>query len=125
MKYPRAYLLIFTVLLSFTTSYITYFGFSITHGHNVFSKKSFESKYDRSVFKYRILSRFLLLELNDLLDNKFPIGKPSRQVQYLDPEGTNHFYQAFFILNTVFLCLTSIMSVLLINLKDVFKITRT
>jgi hypothetical protein len=110
------------VLLCYLTSYIVYFIFVSNYSVNYFSKSSFASVYDYGVYRYRILSQFLLKLVSNFLDSHYPVKGTMKFIQFLDPHGSPNFYKAFFYLNTFFLTLTSVISVFLLNTKPFSKI---
>jgi len=111
------------ILISYLTSYIVYFGFTSNYSMNYFSKDTYPNVFEKSVYKYRILSKYVLLSIDRFLDANYPNARTTRQVLYLDKKGSQNFYQAFFYLNTFFLILTSVIAVLLLHLQNVFKTT--
>lgn len=115
--------IIVVILVSYLSSQIVYFGFTSNYSVNHFSKATYEGLFEHGVFGYRILSRYMLLGLDDFLDSHYPDKKPYRQIMFLDRRGNINFYLAFFYLNTFFLILTSIVAVLLLEMKGIFKTT--
>ncbi len=118
MRYQIIFSIIVAVLISFLSSYIVYFGFTSNYNSGYYSEATFTHAFDRGVFKYRILSKELLIRLNRFMDAHYPDPKANRQVLFMDPKGSNNFYRSFFYLNTFFLALTSIMLVLLFYHRD-------
>ena len=106
MKSRLVYVLFLTILFCCITSYIVYFGFVSNYSHRMFSRPAFIDLYGKGIFHYRVLSRNLLLGLDDLID---PSGK--------------QFYQTTFYFNTFFLVLSGIVTVLLFHLRRVFRLS--
>jgi len=106
MKSRLVYVLFLTILFSCITSYIVYFGFVSNYSHRMFSRPAFIDLYGKGIFHYRVLSRYWLLGLDDLID---PTGR--------------QFYQTTFYFNTFFLVLTSIAGVLLLHLPRTFRLS--
>jgi hypothetical protein len=100
--------IIVVTILCIVTSNIVYFGFVTNYSRSIFTKKLFTARYNTNVFKYRVLSKTLLLELDKVIDN----------------DGSR-FYSSVFYFNTFFLVLASIISVLLANLDKVFHLTKS
>lgn len=102
MKSPVIQGVLFIILFCFVTSNMVYHGFL---GNNFFTytKSSFIHLYGAGVYQYRILGKWLVLELDKLID---PGGKD--------------FFRSVFYVNTFFLILTGIVTVLLVNLKGMF-----
>jgi len=125
MRYNTLASIVVIALLSYLVSYIVYFNFVSNYSVNYFSKRTFEAVYDHGVYSYRILSQFLLKSLNDLLDHYSPPGKGiPRSILYLDRNGSRNFYLAFFYLNTFFLILTSMISVLIFDTPPFSRISK-
>ena len=93
------------IFLSLIVSVVTHFGYISGYTEGVFSTETFSSQYDSGIYKYRILSKYLLLETDNLLsqtrlnqmDNML-----SRNVRFMDSKGTLSFYFSYFIINSVF-----------------------
>lgn len=113
------------VFLSLTLSFIIYFGFSSSYTKNVFSRESFSQQYDQGIYKYRILSKQLLLKIDDVLQNYFYGDKTVEKILVWTKTGTNRFYFAYFLLNTFFLLLLSVVLVLLFELDNVLVMNKS
>ncbi|TAL68089.1 MAG: hypothetical protein EPN82_11860 [Bacteroidetes bacterium] len=98
------------IVLPITMNVIIYFCFSTHYTHYVFSESSFSRQYDHGIYKYRILSKYMLLELHKIINKNIAESEPKDFLKVLDTEGTNNFYAAYFVLNTFF----SIMFALLV-----------
>lgn len=120
-KYKNIFL---TVFLSLTFSYIIYFGFTSNYSKDVFSRQSFSHQYDHGIYKYRILSKQLLLKIDDVLQNHFSDNKTSDRILVLDKTGTNRFYYSYYLLNTFFLLLLAVVLVLLFESDRIFMINK-
>jgi hypothetical protein len=106
MRFSLKQSILVVILLSIVTSYMVYFGYQTHYSGSIFKRQTFTTRYTTDVFKYRVLSRELLLHFDDAID---PDGKA--------------FYVSVFYVNTIFLILTSILAVLLIDLKGIFNAT--
>jgi hypothetical protein len=73
-----------------------------------YAKNSFTQQYGAGVYQYRVLGKWLVLELDKVVD----------------PSGKN-FFGSIFYLNTFFLVLAGIVTVLLVNLQEVFILSRS
>lgn len=81
-------------------------GFSTNYTGNVFSKQGFELQYETGIYKYRVLGNTLLLKTYDFIKRyDLPTMAPY-SLHILDNAGDPLFYSAYFYMNTVFLCLT-------------------
>ncbi len=97
-------------------SSIVYTDFSTNYTVAVFSKKGFEYQYENGVYKYRILGNTMLLETYDFIKHyDLPTVAP-RSLNLLDIYGEPQFYSAYFYMNTFFLCLTSILLLIILGL---------
>ena len=93
------------IFLPLIISVVTHFGYISGYTSDVISKETFKEQYDSGIYKYRILSKYLLLETDNLLsqtrlnqmDNML-----SRIVGFIDSKGTLSFYFSYFIINSVF-----------------------
>jgi len=107
------------IILSYVTSEIVYFGFAPNYDFATrVSRTAFHGRFDHDVFKYRILSKYLLFETDESLRNIIPEKTRSNEFLHYIQDGSERFYYAYFFLNTFFLCLTCIIMVLLLRMKD-------
>jgi len=114
----------FSVFLSLAFSYIVYFGFTSGYSKYVFSRESFSNQYDHGIYKYRILSKQLLLKTDDVLQNYFPDDKAADRILVLDKTGTDRFYYSYYLLNTFFLVVFSIVLALLFESDRILIINK-
>lgn len=105
-------------LISVIFSLIVYFGFVSNYTKNVFNKNSFIKQYNSSIYKYRIISTKLLTVIDEWveenIENATLINKNNARFG-LDDNFSDHFYLAYFIQNTFFLLLTTILFVFIFN----------
>ena len=109
-------LAVFLIILPFLFSFFSYFGYTSAYTSNVFSRQTFLEQFDIGIYKYRILSKYLLLEIDDILTQvKLPSPGPYFQkiLKFLDDKGTFSFYLSYFVVNTTFLILSCIVLYLL------------
>jgi len=86
-------------------SMVVYFGFASNYSAGVFSEAGFRGQYETGIFKYRVLGRLTLLKINEIVESStFPAIAP-RAMFLLDRNGSPFFYTAYFLNNTLFLCL--------------------
>jgi hypothetical protein len=91
---------------------ITHLGYFSGYTKDVFSEETFTNQYDNDIYRYRILSKHILLLINDLIsdsrlktmDNMF-----SDTVKFMDDSGTLSFYISYLILNSLFFILSTIV----------------
>jgi hypothetical protein len=116
MKSLASRLLIPAVLLSFVLSYVVYFGFTTNYTVGVFSEQGFNRQYTHGIYKYRILSRYLLITVDHALGNSIPSYGAEPRLIAMDKYASERFYYAYFYLNTAFLMLTAVLLVLILDL---------
>lgn len=107
-------------LFAFVISYVVYFGFTTNYTTNGFSPASFRKQYTHDVFRYRVLSSYLLLQLDRRLEGVIGDGPAEKRLLAMDESATRRFYLAIYYLNTFFLVLTALLMALLLETRDVF-----
>jgi hypothetical protein len=112
-------------LLAIVSSYIVYFGFTTNYTIHAFSPASFKGQYDHNIYKYRILSKQLLLFTDRALDTTYPEKQSEIRLQVMDRTASQRFYYAYYYLNTAFLILASIVLVLILNLDNQMIMTQS
>jgi len=117
--------ILISILLSLVTSKIVYFGFTPNYAADIFSKQAFNGRFDHDVYKYRILSKYLLFKVDKWLGRTMPEKGAENRILINTKEGSERFYYAFYYLNTFFLILTSILMILLLNLNHSFKLSES
>jgi 4-amino-4-deoxy-L-arabinose transferase-like glycosyltransferase len=122
MELPMPLRFLMAGLLSIVVSYIVYFGFTPNYTRNVFNEHSFRQQYDQGLYRYRILSKELVLSLHSALQARTPAQTPKKRFLVLDDHASNLFYITYFIVNAVFLLLSSLLLVLILDLA-IFRIT--
>ena len=126
MKFRLIPAILIGLALSITTSEIVYFGYTPNYYFATrVSRNAFHYQFDHDVFKYRILSKYLLLLTDKSLQNIIPEKTKSNAFLSYIQNGSERFYYAYFYLNTFFLCLTSIIIILLLRLKKYLILTDT
>ena len=60
------------ILLSLVINRIVYFGFTSNYSINMYSRAKMSTIYSLDVFKYRILSKYLLFGVDDWLSRSMP-----------------------------------------------------
>ncbi len=102
-------LLLLGCVIPLTISTMVYEGFTTNYTRYVFSQRGFESQYNEGIYKYRVLGKALLLKTYRVIKHyEIPTIKP-QFLSLLDENADRKFYSAYFYMNTIFLCLTSIM----------------
>lgn len=124
--------LLSAILLPLIIMYFVYFGFTSAYVQNIFSKESFKNQYDQDIYRYRVLSKFLLLELHEVMtsvEQEFSLSDNSqndeyenyiktdekRMVLFLDKKGDVIFYKSLFMLNAIFTVMTTSLAYFLLQ----------
>jgi len=107
-------------LFAFVISYVVYFGFTTNYTTGNFSPASFRKQYTHDVFRYRVLSSYLLLQLDHRLGGVMGDAPAEKRLLLLDETASRRFYLAFYYLNTIFLVLTALLLALLLETGKVF-----
>jgi hypothetical protein len=102
-------------LIPLVLSLVVYFGFASNYTVGVFSEEGFRGQYEAGVYKYRVLGRITLLKINELVESSPLPALAPRAVFLLDRQASPVFYTAYFINNTLFLCLACCVLVLLFD----------
>ncbi len=123
MKYHLFISLVMAVLLSLITSEIVYFGFTPNYANDIFSRKAYANRHDHDVYKYRILGKYLVYAVDSWLAGSMPEKGAELRLMVGTKDASERFYLALYYLNSIFLVLTSIMVVLLLNLDRIWTFT--
>jgi hypothetical protein len=108
-------LLLLGCIIPIIVSSIVYNGFTTNYTVSVFSKRGFEYQYQAGIYKYRVLGNTTLLKTYDLIKRyDLPTFAP-RSLGLLDYAGDPQFYSAYFYMNTFFLCLTSMILLIILG----------
>jgi hypothetical protein len=119
------------VLLPLLVQYVCYYQFTTNYTTNAFSKESFSRMYNTSVYKSRIIGKELQLwtyeQLNKIgkvqnirnaAENDLMMNK--KRLQFMDPSSDPVFYLSYFVLATVFTILTSLILLLIFDIRQLF-----
>jgi hypothetical protein len=101
-----------------------YFGFSSDYTNNVFSKETFNEQYSEIVYKYRVLSKYLINFTYEIISENDLRLRDKYGLNYMDMNGDQDFFYAYYIINTFWLIILSIilLNILENNFKDQTKI---
>ena len=120
MKFNLFMTSVLVIMLSMVVSKIVYFGFTPNYGANIFARKAFDTKFDNGGYQYRVLSKYFIYGVDGWLARSMKeAGHEARITGTLG--GSERFYYAIYYVNTLFLALTSLMIVLLLNLDKSFR----
>jgi hypothetical protein len=123
MKYSQMLAIIVGLILSLVITKVVYFGFTPNYAADVFSRKAFNSRMDHDVYKYRVLSKYLLLVVDRWLAADMPERGAEARLSIYMRDASERFYLAFYYLNAFFLVLTSVVVALLVNLSGDLLLT--
>ena len=104
-------------LCCLVTSKIIYFGFTPNYAADIFSKQALKGRLDHDVYKYHVLSKYMLYAVDDWLGSDMPANGAEPRLLIYDQHSSERFYLAFYYLNTFFLVLTAILVVLLLDVE--------
>jgi hypothetical protein len=125
MKFNLFMTSVLVVMLSMVVSKIVYFGFTPNYGADIFSHKAFDAKFDHGGNQYRVLSKYLVYGVDGLLSRSMKEGGAEARLRTVTGGASERFYNAIYYVNTLFLALTSLMVVLLLNLDKSLKFSDT
>ncbi len=96
-------------------STVVYVGFFTNYTAEIlFSKQGFEHYYNNGIYKYRVLGQIILLKTYDLIRHYDLPTLEARSLPLLKDNGDPEFYSAYFYVNTVFLCLTCMLLLIIL-----------
>jgi hypothetical protein len=125
MKFNLFMTSILVIMLSMVVSKIVYFGFTPNYGADIFAHKAFDAKFDHGGYQYRVLSKYLVYGVDRLLGGSMKEGGAEARVRTVTGGASERFYYAIYYVNTLFLALTSLMAVLLLNLDKSLRFSDT
>lgn len=125
MKFNLFMTAILAVMLSLVVSKIVYFGFTPNHAADIFSRKSFDARFDRGGYQYRVLSKYFVYAVDSWLGKSMPERGAESRIGAVSGGASERFYYAIYYVNTVFLALVAILSVLLVNLDKSLRFSDT
>lgn len=96
-------------------SLIAFFGFFTNYTTDVFSRSGMAAQYERSVFRYRILGRYLVDAVSNWFEHTSMAWATPRAFTVLDPSGTAPTYWAYVSVHTISTCIGC--SLLLVALR--------
>ena len=125
MKFNLFMTSVLVVMLSMVVSKIVYFGFTPNYGADIFSHRAFDARFDHGGNQYRVLSKYLVYGVDGLLSRSMKEGGAENRIRTVTGGASERFYYAIYYVNTLFLALTSLMVVLLLNLDKSLKFSDT
>ncbi|HEV3412832.1 MAG TPA: hypothetical protein VG101_10150 [Puia sp.] len=121
MKFNLFMTSVLVIMLSMVVSKIVYFGFTPNYGADIFARRAFDAKFDHGGDRYRVLSKYMVYGADGLLGRSMKEGGAEARVRTITGGASERFYYAIYYVNTLFLALTSLMVVLLLNLDKSLK----
>lgn len=114
---------VLTVVFPFLLSLVVYYGFGTNYTGGVFHEAGFRQQYEHGIYKYRVLGPILLIKTYGFMKSEWlpaPITRGFSKTlpastRILDEQADGLFYAAYFIQNTFFLVLGSIVLYLLLT----------
>lgn len=104
------------MLLAFTVSSFVYFSFANIYSSEILNYQNFSTQFHSGIYQYRILSGYFLDGIYHFLGSLHPDYQMFR-LRFLSPDADPQMYLSFYILNTLFLMLSSGMMVLIAHCK--------
>ena len=109
--------IIFILLLAFTVNSFVYFSFGNLYSSTVLNYADFENQFHSGIYQYRILSGYFLIWIYDFLSS-LNIDYQIFKLKFFNTDAEPKMYLSFFILNTIFLILSSIVLVFITKTKN-------
>ncbi len=112
----RGFLLVMIVFISNT---FLYFSFGNIYSAHLFNYEAFTQQYSNGIYKYRFLSTEMVKWLYEQLNHQFPKGVPIK-AGLTDKTASINLFVSFYVINTVFLVLSSIVMLIITETKRFF-----
>ena len=109
--------LIFVALLAFVISSFVYFAFGNIYSSKILNDEDFQEQFHSGIYKYRILSGYFLLWIYDFISN-LNIDYQIFKLKFFNKGSEPKMFISFYILNTLFLILSSTLMVLITETKN-------
>lgn len=109
--------LIFTAFLAFTLSTFLYFSFGNIYSSKILNYNDFSAQFTSGIYQYRILNSYFLLWIYEFLSG-LNLDYNLFKFKFLKAESEPQMYLSFYILNTFFLVLSSVMMTLITETKN-------
>ena len=108
--------LCFTIVLTILVNTIVYFSFANVYSSTILNFESFNTQFENGIYQYRILSAQLLINIYEILGS-LNIDYKIFKLHFINPESEPQMYLSFYILNTFFAVLSSILLHLVLHSK--------
>ena len=103
--------------MAFTVNSFVYFSFGNLYSSTVLNYADFENQFHSGIYQYRILSGYFLIWIYDFLSS-LNIDYQIFKLKFFNTDAEPKMYLSFFILNTIFLILSSIVLVFITETKN-------
>lgn len=105
------------MVLAFTLSSFVYFSFGNIYSSKILNYGDFSQQFHSGIYQYRILSGYFLFWIYDFLSG-LPIDYSIFKFKFLNADSEPQMYLSFYILNTIFLVLSSIIMFFITETKN-------
>ena len=109
--------LVFATLLAFLVNSFVYFSFGNIYSSKILNYPDFQDQFQSGIYQYRKLSGYFLIGIYDFL-SLLNIDYQIFKLKFFNPESDPKMYLSFYILNTFFLMLTTVLMVFITEMKS-------
>ena len=109
--------LVFSVSLAFVVNSFVYFSFGNIYSSKILNYADFQEQFQSGIYQYRKLSGYFLIGIYDFL-SLLNIDYQIFKLKFFNPESDPKMYLSFYILNTFFLMLTTVLMVFITEMKS-------
>jgi len=109
--------LVFAALLAFVVNSFVYFSFGNIYSSKILNYADFQTQFQSGIYQYRKLSGYFLIGIYDFLSS-LNIDYQIFKLKFFNPESDPKMYLSFYILNTFFLMLTTVLMVFITEMKS-------
>ena len=105
------------MLLAFTLNSFVYFSFGNIYSSKILNYQDFAQQFQSGIYQYRILSGYFLVWIYDFLST-LKIDYSIFRFKFLNADSEPQMYFSFYLLNTFFLVLSSMILVFITETKN-------
>lgn len=116
MKYSAWTIAVFSAVLAFTLSTFLYFSFNNIYSVSILSRENFETQFFSGIYKFRLLSSWLVLAVYDFLQS-FTADYGDLQ-ERLPKTADARMLIALYAVNTLFLILSALLLTFITSAKE-------
>lgn len=109
--------MIFAALLAFVVNSFVYFSFGNIYSSTILNYEDFQNQFNSGIYQYRILSGYFLIWIYEFLST-LNIDYQIFKLKFLNQNAAPQLYLSFFLLNTFFLVLSSVLMILITESKN-------